>query len=75
MGGRWRRELDRVGVGREERGSGGRVRGRGEVDMRKRFGRRNRSDELRRGERRTGGAGASEEQVTYGLATEGTTTG
>jgi hypothetical protein len=50
MGGRWRRELDRVGVGREVRGSGGRVRGRGEVDMRKRFGRRNRSDELRRGE-------------------------
>jgi hypothetical protein len=37
MGGRWRRELDRVGVGREARGSGGRVRGRGEVDMRKKI--------------------------------------
>jgi hypothetical protein len=53
MGCRRRRELDRVGVGREARGSGGRARGRREVDVRKRFDRWNRSDGLRRGERRT----------------------
>jgi hypothetical protein len=36
-------------VGREARGSRGRAHGHGEVDVRNIFGRRNRSDRLRRG--------------------------